>query len=421
MNLRKLPALLLAAALQVLPMCRVACVNQAVAPTGFAIVMRWLAGTVALLGSYHAVSGASAAIVGVASWSKITNGVQTGPVVTSVSAASGTPLLYKIVITTPATTGAQNDYYNYDTLPPGLTIKTNVGGADGLGDGFISGTPTKGGAYTVNLVAGNTLWPQTVTKAITFTISGGTGGTPPAITSQPASKSVAAGTNVSFNVTATGTAPLAYQWSKGASAILGATNSSYSIAAVTTNDAANYKVVITNSAGSITSSVATLTVLLPPSILTPPQSQTVSNGATATFTAVAGGSPPLTYLWKFSGGALAGATSSSLTITNVQAGNQGDYTVAVSNSVGAVTSTPAHLTVQTTAPGPFQLGNLQVATGSVSFDIISPPQTNVVVWSSTDLAHWTALTTNSSTTGTVHFSQTNGQGPIEFYRATLTP
>ena len=131
MNIRKIPALVLATALQVLPLCRVACVNQAVAPTGFAIVMPWLAGTVALLGSYHAVSGASAAIVGVASWTKITNGVQAGPVVSSIAATAGTPLLYKIVITTPATTGAQFDYYNYDTLPPGLTINTNVGGTDG--------------------------------------------------------------------------------------------------------------------------------------------------------------------------------------------------------------------------------------------------------------------------------------------------
>src|SRR5579859_3044183 len=105
MNFRKLPALALATALQVLPLCRVACVNPAVPPTGFAIVMRWLAGAVAVLGSYHAVSGASAAIVGVAQWSKITNGVQTGPVTSNATGTDGQPLLYKIVITTPATSG----------------------------------------------------------------------------------------------------------------------------------------------------------------------------------------------------------------------------------------------------------------------------------------------------------------------------
>jgi hypothetical protein len=507
MNIRKIPALVLATALQIFPMCRVACVNQAVAPTGFAIVMRWLAGTVALLGSYHAVSGASAAIVGVASWSKITNGVQTGPVTTSMTGPAGQPLVYKIIITTPATTGANDDYYNFDTLPPGLTMNTNVGGADGLGNGFITGTPSQAGVYNVTLTGGNILFPQTVTKAITITISGGGGVTPPAITGPPVNQTVTAGTTASFNVTATGTAPLSYswkfntipiagattsslqlnnvqttnsgtysvsvansagstnvsatltvnaaatgpsitaqplsltvsngatatfsvtaggtapisyQWLKGSSNLPAATNSTYSIPAVTTNDAAGYSVVIANSAGSITSSVATLTVLLPPSIVTPPQSATVSNGVNATFTVVAGGSAPMTYQWKFNGGALTSATSSSLTITNVQPGNQGDYTVVVSNALGAVTSPAAHLTVQGAAPSPLQLGNLQPANGW-SFDVTGPAQTNYVLWSSTDLSQWSRLNTNFSATGSVHFTDSNAPAPVKFYRATLSP
>jgi len=509
MNIRKIPALVLATALQILPMCRVACVNQAVAPTGFAIVMRWLAGTVALLGSYHAVSGASAAIQGVASWTKITNGVQSGPVTTSATGTAGQPFVYKIIITTPATTGAQFDYYNYDVLPPGLTMNTNVGGADGAGNGFIAGTPSQSGVYNTTLFAGNTLSPQagTVSKAITITISGGTGATPPAITGPPVNQTVTAGANVSFNVTATGTAPLSYswkfnavaitgattsslqltnvqtanagtysvtvtnsagtanasatltvnsaatapsisaqpqsltvsngasasfsvtaggtaplsyQWLKGAAALPTATNSTYSIAAVTTNDAAGYSVVITNSAGSITSSVATLTVLLPPSILTPPQSLTVSNGVNATFTVVAGGSPPLTYQWKFNGGVLAGAIASSLTITNAQTANQGDYTVVVSNAVGVISSTAAHLTVQQAATGPFVLANPQVGLGSISFDVTGPAQTNYVLWSSTDLAHWTAIKTNFTATGTLHLTNSDAASPVEFYRTSLS-
>jgi hypothetical protein len=419
MNIRKIPALVLATALQIFPMCRVACVNQAVAPTGFAIVMRWLAGTVALLGSYHAVSGASAAIVGVASWTKITNGVQSGPVTTSVTGTAGQPLVYKIIITTPATTGAQFDYYNFDKLPPGLTINTNVGGADGLGNGFLSGTPSQGGVYPVTLVAGNTLWPQTVTKAITVTISGG-GATPPAISAQPQSLTVSNGASTSFSVTAGGTAPLSYQWLRGTSTLLDATNSTYSIAAVTTNDAAGYSVVITNSAGSITSSVATLTVLLPPSIITPPQSLTVSNGVNAKFTVVAGGSPPLTYQWRFNTGVLAGATASSLTISNVQPVNVGDYTVVVSNTVGVASSTAAHLTVQQAVSGPFVLANPQVALGSISFDVTGPAQTNYILWGSTDLAHWTAIKTNFTTTGTLHLTNSDTASPVEFYRTSLS-
>lgn len=507
MNIRRLPALVLAIALQILPMSRVACVNQAVAPTGFAIVMRWLAGAVALLGSYHAVSGASAAIVGVASWSKITNGVQTGPVITTPSGAVGQPFLYKIIITTPATTGAQNDYYNYDTLPPGLTINTNVGGADGLGDGFISGTPTAGGTFPVNLIAGNTLWPQTVTKAIAITISG-SGASPPNITGPPTNQTVTAGATVSFavvatgtaplsfswkfngaaiagatssslqlmnvqstnagtymvvvansagstnasatltvnaaatapsisqqpkslivsngatasfSVTAGGTAPLSYQWFKSSASLAGATSSSFSILSATTNDSGNYGVVITNSAGSITSSVAALTVLLPPSILSPPQSLTMTNGGTAAFTVQAGGSAPLAYQWEFNGTNIVGATTSSLSITNAQTSNQGDYTVVVSNAVGKVSSPAAHLTVQVAGTTAFVLGNLQSANGAWSFDVTSPTQTNVVVWGSADLSHWTALKTNFSSTGTVHFTDSNAPPAVEFYRATLSP
>jgi hypothetical protein len=509
MNIRKIPALVLATALQILPLCRVAYVNQAVTPTGFAIVMRWLAGTVALLGSYHAVSGASAAIQGVAAWTKITNGVQAGPVTTSAAGTAGQPFLYKIIITTPATSGAEFDYYNYDVLPPGLTINTNVGGADGAGNGFISGTPSQSGVYSTTLFAGNTLSPQagTVSKAITITISGGSGPTPPGITGPPVNQTVTAGAKVSFTVTATGTAPLSYswkfntvaiagattsslqltnvqttnsgtysvtvtnsagsasasatltvnaaatgpsitgqpqsltisngaaasfsvtaggtaplsyQWLKGASTVSGATTSSYSIASVTTNDAGSYSVVVTNSAGSITSSVATLTVLLPPSIITPPQSLTVSNGVSASFTVLAGGSPPLTYQWDFNGSALAGATASSLTISNAQAANQGNYTVVVSNAVGVITSTAAHLTVQQAATGPFVLANVQAAVGSLSFDVTGPAQTNYVIWNSPDLSHWTALKTNFTATGTLHVTNSITAGAAGFYRATLS-
>jgi hypothetical protein len=467
-----------------------------------------MAGTVALLGSYHAVSGASAAIQGVAAWTKITNGVQAGLVTSSATGTSGQPFLYKIIITTPATTGAEKDYYKYDTLPPGLTINTNVGGADGAGTGFIAGTPTQGGTFPVTLTAGNTLWPQTVTKAITITIAGGGGATPPGVSSPPTNQTVTAGANVTFRVTATGTAPLSYlwkfntvaipgattnslqlinvqttnsgtysvtitnsagstnasatltvndaatgplitfdpqsmtvsngapagfsvtatgtpplsyQWLKGASALVGATASSYNLASVTTNDAGIYSVLVTNIAGSVTSKVATLTVLFAPSIVTPPHALTVTNGDNALFTVAAGGSPPLTYQWKLNGKDLAGGTTSSYTIANAQTGDQGDYSVVVTNAVGIATSPAAHLTVQTQAAGPFQLANLALTNGSPDFDVTGPSQTNFVIWGSTDLTHWNPLSTNFSTSGTVHFSDTNAVGAGRFYRASLSP
>jgi hypothetical protein len=420
MNFKKIPAVALAAALQILPMCRVACVNQAIAPSGFAIVTPWLAGSAVLLGSYHAVSGASAAISGVALWTQITNGVQNGPVCPP-SIATGTvgqSLLYKVILSNPGTQNTEFDYYNYDVLPPGLTMTTNVGGTDGIGNEFITGSPSQAGTYTVNLVAGNLNWPQSVTKAFTITISGGSV-TRPGITTPPKSQTVTEGTNVTFTVTATGTPPLSYLWKFNSTAIASATNSSYQVSNVQTTNSGTYSVTVTNSAGS-TNVSATLTVLLPPSIQTPLHDLTVTNGMDANFTVVAGGSAPLTYFWKFNGGPLASTTSSSLTITNAQTGNQGDYTVVVSNIVGTISSA-AHLTVQEAVASPLMLANLQSATGSWSFDVTGPVLTNYVLWSSTDLSNWFSLKTNFSATGSVHFIDSNAPAAVKFYRATLSP
>ena len=82
----------------------------------------------------------------------------------------------------------------------------------------------------------------------------------PEIVVQPVAQSVIETEPVSLSVSANGTAPLAYQWRKDGSAISGATNNLYSIASVALADAGNFSVVVTNSAGSVTSSVVALTV-----------------------------------------------------------------------------------------------------------------------------------------------------------------
>jgi DNA/RNA endonuclease G (NUC1) len=83
---------------------------------------------------------------------------------------------------------------------------------------------------------------------------------PPTITGQPSGQTVTVGDNVTFNVTASGSAPLGYQWQKGGNAIAGATAATLSLTAVTTADAGDYTCVVTNVAGSAISNPATLTV-----------------------------------------------------------------------------------------------------------------------------------------------------------------
>jgi pectate lyase len=84
----------------------------------------------------------------------------------------------------------------------------------------------------------------------------------------------------------------------------------------------------------------------PPAITAHPADQTVSAGDTVTFSVVASGTPPLAYQWYFNTNTpLAGATGSSLTLTNVQTINAGTYHVVVTNAAGAATSAFAMLTV----------------------------------------------------------------------------
>src|SRR5204863_379685 len=127
----------------------------------------------------------------------------------------------------------------------------------------------------------------------------------PSITTQPASQTVTAGQTATFTVVATGTAPLSYQWMKSGTAISGATSASYTTPVTTAADSsAQFTVVVSNTAGSVTSNAATLTVnasATAPSITTQPASQTLTVGQTATFTVVATGTAPLSYAWTKNG------------------------------------------------------------------------------------------------------------------------
>ena len=86
---------------------------------------------------------------------------------------------------------------------------------------------------------------------------------PPAIVAQPQSQTVTQGGTAAFSLTATGTAPLSYQWRFNGTNLSGGTLSYYTLGNVRTNKSGNYTVTVTNGAGMVTSAVATLTVLVP--------------------------------------------------------------------------------------------------------------------------------------------------------------
>jgi hypothetical protein len=88
-------------------------------------------------------------------------------------------------------------------------------------------------------------------------------------------------------------------------------------------------------------------VCVPPSIVTNPASSSPSSGSNVTFSVVAAGSSPMFYQWKKNGTNISGANSSSLTLTAVTSGDNGSYSVSVTNACGSTTSTSATLTVST--------------------------------------------------------------------------
>ena len=141
--------------------------------------------------------------------------------------------------------------------------------------------PSNSGTYLV--VATNGVG-TVLTQAATLTVM-----QPPTITQQPADVIVSAGGTVSFDVTADGRPPLSYQWHLGSTPLEGGTASTLLFADAKTDNAGGYRAVVSNPDGSITSAVATLTVIMPPVIVQSPTNQTVRPGSNVTFNIVATG------------------------------------------------------------------------------------------------------------------------------------
>jgi hypothetical protein len=182
----------------------------------------------------------------------------------------------------------------------------------------------------------------------------------PAISTQPVSQAVIVGGSVSFSVTATGTAPLTYQWKKDGTSIPGATNSALNIGTAASADAGSYTVVVNNVTNiPVTSSAAVLTVSatpIAPGIVTQPQPETIALGGTATFSVAASGTTPLSYQWRkdgvnlANGSGVSGANSATLTLNGVTFLSAGAYSVVVSNTASpSAVSNSVTLNVTTAA------------------------------------------------------------------------
>jgi hypothetical protein len=195
----------------------------------------------------------------------------------------------------------------------------------------------------------------------------------PIITNLPQSCTNVVGTTATFAVGATGTEPLAYRWQKYSYDLADRTNATLVLTNLVSGDAGDYCAVVTNIEGAVTSTVARLTVLVPPRITptTSLQHQAIHVGSNALFAVQASGVVPLSYQWRLDGRDLAGQTSNYLRFSAVQPADEGDYTVVVTNVGGSVTSDPARLWV-VPPPSAFIRGNFTNGTFRFPYYYLMP-------------------------------------------------
>jgi hypothetical protein len=239
----------------------------------------------------------------------------------------------------------------------------------------------------------------------------------PGILTQPTNITALAGSTVTFTVVAEGSSPLSYQWQKNGTNVAANGNSSaFALGTIQASDAGAYNVVVTNAFGSAISGSATLTVSSQgPAITTQPAQVIVPTNSDATFTITATGTPPLAFQWRFNNANLAAQTNAALVLHSVQSSNAGPYAVVVTNSFGAVTSSPALLKL---LAGAVSMSSPTMTSNNLNLVFASQTGFTYVIEYKTNLnsSNWTSLLTTNGTGSLVLIQDPITNGFSRFYR-----
>lgn len=369
----------------------------------------------------------------------ITNATKSSFTVTNATLANGgTNHAYTVVVTNNITSVTSSNAYVLfspsitnqpanQTVAPGGTAVFTVGAT---GDAPLSfqwqfqGTNIVGGTDTTLTVTNAHQATNGVYQVVVTNFWGSVTSAPavlnlmPGILTQPSNITALANSTVTFTVVAEGSLPLSYQWQKNGTNVAANGNGiSYTLGTIQPSDAGSYNVVVTNAFGTAASVAATLTVVSQaPTIATQPAQVVVPRNSDATFTVTAAGVAPLSYQWRFNNSNLPAQTNTALVLHNVQPSNAGPYAVVVTNSFGAVTSSPALLKLIT---GSLSITPI-VSASNANLNLVFATQTGFtyVVEYETNLnsAIWTSLLTTNGTGNPVLIQDSVTNGFSRFYR-----
>jgi hypothetical protein len=238
---------------------------------------------------------------------------------------------------------------------------TNVPGATNVILSLPSAEPTQAGAYRVTVF--NSAGAVTSAVAVLTVLN------PPNIVGQPQSRTVAVGASVLLSVSATGNGLLQYQWQFNGVPLPGAMGTSLSLTNLQENQSGAYRVMVTDTIGSILSDAAVVLAITRPFITAALQNQTVVAGDTVNLSVSAGGTLPLGYRWRRNGAFFTNfllySHTSVFTLTNLQPSQSATFSVLVTNliSVG-VSTTNATLTVLADSDGDHMADVWEIAAGT---------------------------------------------------------
>lgn len=296
--------------------------------------------TVVGLGAYDSVAGATTV-----------SQVSPAPGSSTVPVTSGTNLTGVFQIVGGGGHTPQSWSISSGTLPTGLTLANMKGKTTTL-----TGATSQTGNHTVAIRAweNSNFSGRSATGSFTLQVAAPPG---TAIATQPASMTINSGQTATLTVTATGGAPLTYQWYEGTagdtSRPVGTNSASLTTPALTATTSYWVKVTNTQNPNGAGSDTATVTVRQPAAIATQPVGTAIESGGQTTLSVIAGGDAPLTYQWYegLSGITTVPVGGNASTFTTPPLLSTTSYWVKVTNvanPTGAI-STAATVTVQPSA------------------------------------------------------------------------